>query len=147
MLVSGIAEQFVFDKRTTKSSSRSVAVQLRDFLVGGDVRVLIVEIGSGIQCVGATVTIEAAMKGVGACSCAQIDVCAAGPTLLRIVHRSVYTKLLNGFRSRGGQCLPNRQIRRRRALQNFGSSAGSTGDAGVVHNTRRRHAARALAVE
>src|SRR5882757_10041156 len=91
--------------------------------------------------------ISSGMKSVGAGRSAHVDVSAAGGTLLRVVHRSIYAKLLDRFRGRRRDGLADRQVRGCRALHDFRSRIRSESRTGVVHNTCRGHLAGALPVE
>ena len=122
-------------------------MQLGHLFVAGNILILIVEIRRSIQPIGFTVNISAAVKRVGAGDGAHIDVSAAGGSLLRVIHGRVDVKLLNRFRRRRRQSLADRQIRRCRALDDFRCGAAGTGDASIVHYSRRGHLAGALAVE
>ena len=50
------------------------------------------------------------MESVGSRSRTQIDMRAAGGTLLRIVHGSIHAKLLNGFRRGAWECFADGKI-------------------------------------
>ena len=134
MLIAGKSEKLILDHRPANGSTRGVTVQLRHLFVGGNVGVLIVEIGGSIQPIRTAVNVQIAVNDVGAGGGAHVDVRAAGGTLLRIVHGSVYAKFLNGFRGGRRQGLADRQIRRCRALNYFRGGAGRAGNASVVHN-------------
>src|SRR5580700_4938862 len=115
VLVAHKTEKLVLDERAAERATRRVPVQFWHFFVAGNVAVLIVEIGRGIQPVGSAVNVSAAVNGVGAGGGAHVDVRAAGGSLLRVVHGGVDAKFLNGFWCGGWQGLADGQIRRRRA--------------------------------
>jgi hypothetical protein len=87
VLVGGEEEQFVLDDGSAERSTRNIAVQLRHFVVGRYVGVLIEEEGRGVDPVGAAVSVGLAVQDVGARGSAQIDVRARGGTLRGVVHR------------------------------------------------------------
>lgn len=122
-------------------------MQFGDVLTRGDVAILFVKIWRGIERVGSAVNVRHAVNGIGAGGGAQVEVRATGGALLRIVHRGIDAKLLNGFRRRRGQSLANGQIRRGGALNFFGGGAAGAGDAGIVHNAGGSNGTRTLAVE
>ena len=116
MLVGEIAEELVLNDRPANSAARRVAMQLRIFLVGGNIGILVEEERRGVQRIGAAMHVGRAVNVVGARGGAHINVRAAGGALLRVVHGGVDANFLNGFRSGSGQGLADREIGRRGAL-------------------------------
>src|ERR1700751_5593852 len=136
VLVGDKPEKLVLDQGPADRSASRVTVQLWDLLVRGNVSVLIVEIRGGIQPIRSAVNVSLAVKGIGAGGSAHVDMRAAGRSLLRIVHGSVDTELLNRFRGRRRQCLTDRQIGRRGALNHLRGGTAGPGNAGVIHDAR-----------
>src|SRR5260370_35075424 len=105
VLVGDKAEEFVLEDGTAQRTSRSIAVQPRHFIAGGNIRVGVVEEGSGVEGVCATMDVSAAVQIVRAGGGAHVDVRAAGGALLGVVHGSVDAKFFDGFRRGSGQGL------------------------------------------
>src|SRR5271169_5615040 len=95
VLVAHKTEKFVLDDWEGECSPCRVAVQLGHFFVAGDVGILVVEEGSGIQPVRSAMPVSLAVDGIGSRRGTHVNVRAAGRALLRIVHRGVYAKFLN----------------------------------------------------
>ena len=87
-------------------ASRYVAMQLRNFVVGGNIVVLIEEERRGVDPVGAAMHVGRAMHVIGAGCRAQVDVRAGGRALLRVVHRRVHAHFGNVSGAGVGMALP-----------------------------------------
>ena len=147
MLVADKTEQLVFDERAAERSACGVAMQLRNFVVGGNIGILLIEERRGIQPVRATMDITAAVNRIRAGCGAHVDVGAAVGALLRVVHGGVYAKFGDGFRSRRRQCLPDRQIDRCSALNRRGACTGRIRYAGIVHDASRSYLTGAFSIK
>src|SRR5258708_5610368 len=91
--------------------------------------------------------IGAAVNTIRTRSGAHVDVGAAGPPLLGVIHRSVHSYFLNRFLRRRRNGLADRQVNRGAALNWKGAQSGGRADTRGIHNARRRDVTRGLAVE
>src|SRR5580658_1290643 len=122
-------------------------MQFRILVVGGNIRVFLVEKRGGVEPVGAAMPVGLAVNGICAGNGAHVDMCAAGRSLLRIVHGGVYAHLLKGLGRGRWQSLANREIDRGPALDRCSCRAVGIGDTGVVYDPSGSHLAGALTVE
>jgi hypothetical protein len=150
VLIGDVGEEFIFEDGSAERAACGVAMQGRNFFAVGNVAVGFVEIGSGVEPVGAAMDVGFAVKIVGAGGGAHVDVSAAGGTLLGVVHGGVDAKFLNGLRSGGGQSLADGEIHGTGTLDRRSGGAGKAGgaaDAGVIDDAGRSDGAGAFAVE
>src|SRR5260370_11578886 len=147
VLVAEEAEKLVFDQRKAERSARHVTVQRGHFFVAWDVAILLIEKRSGVQAVAPVMKITAAVNRVGTGKGAHVDMCAAGRSLLCVVHRSVDAKFLNRFWSGRRQRLADGEEGSRQPLNNSSTGAAGAGNARIVDDAGGCDRTRGFAVE
>ena len=147
MLVGDEAEELVLDDGTAeRAARRSSGATAGFFWLSGMFSVLLEEERSGVDPVCAAMTVERAVKLIGAGVVLSRDVRAGCRTLLRVVHGGVDADFCNCLRRRRGDGVADGEIDGRDRLNDTaGAEAG--GDAGAVDDARGGDLAGALAVE
>ena len=146
MLIGQEAEELVLDDGAAKIAAQHVAMQLRDFVVGGNIGILVEEERRGVEPAGAAMDVGRSVILIGARRGAHVNMRARRGTLLRVVHRGVDPNFLEHLRRRRGNRVADGEVDRRQRL-NHAARAGAGRNAGAVDHARRRHLAGALAVE
>ena len=145
VLIAEERKEFIFLDGRSESTASRVAVQAGDFLVGGNVRVGVVEEGRGIESVSAASNVETSVIIIRTGGGTHINVSATAGSLLRVVHRSVDAKLFDRLWSGTGKSLTYCKINGSGGLND--AAGGLIARAGVVDDACGRDLAGALAVE
>ena len=101
VLVANVVEQLVLDDGTTGRKPGVDAMQLRILLVRRDIAILLEEEGRRVQEVGSPTDVGSAVEAVGAGGSAEVDVRAAGGTLLCVIHGGVDADFFESLRCWG----------------------------------------------
>ena len=147
MLIGEEGEELVLDDGTTNRAAGNVAVQLRNLVALGNVRILIEEEWGGVEPACSTVNIGCAVKNIRAGGGAEIDVRAGCRTLLRVIHGSVHADFRDGLGRGRGDGVADGQVNGGSGLDDSATAAWAGLDAGRVDDARGGDLAGAFAVE